>query len=73
MMPARPVSASEPSAPAAQTPTPPPPTPPSSGGDPITQVINQIVQFPFENLVEALQNAAKSILTGTITPLESFF
>ena len=41
--------------------------------DPITQIINQIIQFPFENLVEALQNAAKSILTGTVTPLESFF
>ena len=59
-------------APPAQGPTPPP-TPPPSGGDPITQIINQIIQFPFENLVEALQNAAKSILTGTITPLESFF
>jgi hypothetical protein len=60
-------------APPAQGPTPPPTPPPSGGGDPITQVINQIIQFPFENLVEALQNAAKSILTGTITPLESFF
>ena len=61
-------------APPTQGPTPPPPTPPpSGGGDPITQIINQIIQFPFENLVEALQNAAKSILTGTITPLESFF
>jgi hypothetical protein len=61
-------------APPAQAPTPPPPTPPPSGdGNPITQVINQIIQFPFENLVEALQNAAKSILTGTVTPLESFF
>lgn len=61
-------------APPAQSPTPPPPTPPPSGdGNPITQIINQIIQFPFENLVEALQNAAKSILTGTVTPLESFF
>ncbi|MBI5033373.1 MAG: hypothetical protein HZB51_22865 [Chloroflexi bacterium] len=60
-------------APPAQGPTPPPTSPPSGGGDPITQIINQIIQFPFENLVEALQNAAKSILTGTITPLESFF
>ena len=60
-------------APPAQGPTPPPTPPPSGGGDPITQIINQIIQFPFENLVEALQNAAKSILTGTITPLESFF
>jgi hypothetical protein len=60
-------------APPAQTPTPPAPTPPAGGSDPITQIINQIIQFPFENLVEALQNALKSILTGTITPLESFF
>jgi len=61
-------------APPTQAPTPPPPTPPPSGdGNPITQIINQIIQFPFENLVEALQNAAKSILTGTVTPLESFF
>ena len=60
-------------APPAQSPTPPPPTPPSGDGNPITQIINQIIQFPFENLVEALQNAAKSILTGTVTPLESFF
>ena len=57
-------------APPAQAPTPPPP---SGDGNPITQIINQIIQFPFENLVEALQNAAKSILTGTVTPLESFF
>jgi hypothetical protein len=61
-------------APPAQSPTPPPPpTPPSGNGDPITQVIHQIIQFPFENLVEALQNALKAILTGTLTPLESFF
>lgn len=61
-------------APPGQNPTPPPPTPPpSGGGDPITQIVNQIIQFPFENLVEALQNALKSILTGTITPLETFF
>ena len=68
---APPVIASAPSAPPAQSPTPPPP--PTGGSDPITQIINQIIQFPFENLVEALQNAAKSILTGTITPLETFF
>jgi hypothetical protein len=74
LMPVRPVFAESPSAPPAQNPTPPPPTtPPSGGDDPITQIINQIIQFPFENLVEALQNALKSILTGTITPLESFF
>ena len=60
-------------APPAQSPTPPPPTPPPSGyGNPITQIINQIIQFPFENLVEALQNAAKSILTGTVTPSNRF-
>jgi hypothetical protein len=59
-------------APPAQGPNPPPPpTPPPP--NPITQIINQIIQFPFENLVEALQNAAKSILTGTVTPLETFF
>ena len=60
-------------APPTQGPPPPPTPPPSGNGDPITQIINQIIQFPFENLVEALQNAVKSILTGTITPLESFF
>ena len=69
--PVRPVFASEPSVPPAQSPTPPP-TPPSDG-NPITQIINQIIQFPFQNLVEALQNAAKSILNGTVTPLETFF
>lgn len=57
--------------PPTQSPTPTPPEP--TGGNPITQIINQVIQFPFENLVDALQNAAKSILTGTITPLESFF
>lgn len=74
LVPARPAFAEPPAVPPAQTPNPPPPTPPPAGGDdPITQIINQIIQFPFENLVEALQNALKSILTGTITPLESFF
>jgi hypothetical protein len=74
LVPARPAFAEPPAVPPAQTPNPPPPTPPpAGGGDPITQIINQIIQFPFENLVEALQNAAKSILTGTITPLETFF
>ncbi len=58
--------------PSPQSPTPPPP-PPSGDGNPITQVINQIIQFPFQNLVEALQNAAQSMLNGTITPLETFF
>ncbi len=67
------VLASAPSAPPAQNPTPPPPPPPTGDGDPITQIINQIIEFPFQNLVEALQNAAKSILTGTVTPLEAFF
>ncbi len=72
--PATPLDASVPSALPAQSPTPPPPMPPPSGdGNPITQIINQIIQFPFENLVEALQNAAKSILNGTVTPLETFF
>ncbi len=74
LVPARPAFAEPPVVPPAQTPNPPPPTPPpAGGGDPITQIINQIIQFPFENLVEALQNALKSILTGTITPLEAFF
>ena len=50
-----------------QTPTPAP------APNPITQIINQIIQFPFESLSDALQNAAKSILNGTVTPLETFF
>src|SRR5574341_807470 len=73
LAPARPVLANAPSAQPRQTPTPPPPTPPPGDGNPITQIINQIIQFPFENLVDALQNAAKSILNGTVTPLETFF
>lgn len=70
-MSALPALASAPSAPPAQNPTPPPP--PTGDGNPITQIINQIIEFPFQNLVEALQNAAKSILTGTVSPLETFF
>ena len=73
LMPVSPVLAERPAIPPGQSPTPPPTPPPSGGGNPITQIINQIIQFPFENLVEALQNAAKSILSGTINPLESFF
>jgi hypothetical protein len=45
------------------------PPPPTGDGDPITQIINQIIEFPFQS------NAAERrmlILTGTVTPLDIF-
>jgi len=61
------------SAPPASTPVPPPSDPPAGEPNPITQIINNIIQFPFKNLTDALWNAFKSMLEGAVAPMEDFF
>lgn len=53
----------------------PPPTPPPPPDDPgnIFQNITQLINFPFVNLVEALQNAMQEILRAAMGPLQSMF
>lgn len=52
-----------------QDPTPTPPPPP----DPIINNIFNTIQFPFVNLVEALQNAIQVILRRAIEPIQMMF
>lgn len=59
-----------------QDPTPPPPPPPPAdgGGDQnIIQNITQLINFPFESLVEALQSAIQNILRAALAPIQSMF
>ncbi|MCC7165504.1 MAG: hypothetical protein IT331_23605 [Anaerolineae bacterium] len=58
-----------------QDPTPPPPPPPDDGGiiQNIFQNITQTVNFPFVNLVEALQSAIEEILRRAMEPIQMMF
>ncbi len=56
-----------------QDPTPPPPPPPDTIINNIVNTITQTIQFPFVNLVEALQNAIQVILRRAIEPIQMMF
>lgn len=51
----------------------PTPTPTPGGGGGIIQNIFQSIQFPFPNLVEALQNALQEILRAAMEPIQMMF
>lgn len=52
-----------------QDPTPTPPPPPN----PIIQNIFNSIQFPFDSLVEALQNAIQTLLRSALEPIQTMF
>ncbi len=52
-----------------QDPTPTPPPPPN----PIIQNIFNTIQFPFDSLVEALQNAIQMLLRSALEPIQTLF